>query len=261
MTCLPRLRLLLCSSVLASGAFCLPASAQPPEAEAIVQKAMDNWRSSASWSRMQLIVHRPNFERTLAFEAWTRGTKDSLSRFTKPAKEAGNASLKLAEDMWMFSPKLQQVMKLPSSLMSQSWMGSDFSYDDLAKSDRLLVDYELTLTDTKETSGHTVYSIEAIPKDNAPVVWGKQTLEVRDDSVLLEQLFFDQDMKPLRRMTAEKIEKLGGRIYATVARMSNLEKDDHWTEIVYDDARFDVELPDYLFSLSNLQNPRPWKPK
>jgi hypothetical protein len=62
-------------------------------------------------------------------------------------------------------------------------------------------------------------------------------------------------------MTAEKIEKLGGRIYATVARMSNLEKDDHWTEIVYDDARFDVELPDYLFSLSNLQNPRPWKPK
>lgn len=245
-----------------SVAIAVPALAEEPypPADEIVTAAIELWRSGGSWARLTMTIHRPTFERSMTLESWTRGVKDALTRFTDPPKDAGNAVLKLGEEMWMFTPKLNQVMKLPSSMMGQSWMGSEFSYDDLAKSDRLVVDYDLTVTGRDSHEGQVVYLIEALPRDDAPVVWGKQTLRVRADSILLEQVFFDQDFVPLRTMSTESIEVLDGRLYPVLMRMTSLEKEDSWTELAYSDARFDIELPNSLFSRSSLQNPRPWKP-
>ncbi len=237
-----------------------PAWGEPPDAAEIVGNAIDLWRGGSSWATAKMTIHRPTFERTMELESWTRGEKDTLTRFTDPPKDAGNALLKLDEDMWMFTPKLNQVMKLPSSMMGQSWMGSEFSYDDLAKSDRLVLDYDLEVTAVDVEDDHEVYSILATPKADAPVVWGKQELRIRDDWIVLEQVFFDQDMEPLRTMTSETIAPLGGRVYPVVMRMTTLEEEDRWTEVETLDARFDLDLPNALFSRSSLQNPRPWKP-
>jgi outer membrane lipoprotein-sorting protein len=246
---------------LAMAALALATAATPPtaadlSADVILQRAYDNYRSTGSQSDVAMTVHRPAWERRMEMRSWTRGGDDALVRFTAPAKDAGNATLKLSHDTWVYNPKLNQVIKLPASMMTQSWMGSDFSYDDLAKSEDIIADYTHRLVATASANGHTVWTIEATPKPNAPVVWGKVTLQIRDDDVLMSETFFDQDMKPARRMTADAIATLGGRPYPVSMTMRPLDEPGQWTRVDTRRASFDVSQPGYLFTLSNLQNPR-----
>jgi len=234
------------------------AHAADPTPADLIRGAIDHWRGDTSYMRVEMTVHRPEWERSLAMTSWTRGRTDALIRFTAPAKDAGNATLKVGPAMWIFTPKLNQVIKLPASMMAQSWMGSDFSYNDLAKSDQIVDDYTHELIDTKTANGHTEYTIESTPKPDAPVVWGKQRLRIRDDFVLLEEAFFDQNMQLVKRLETTRIGPLGGRAYPVEMRMTDLTDADHWTELDYGDGQFDLTLPDYLFTRSNLSNPRPW---
>jgi outer membrane lipoprotein-sorting protein len=227
-----------------------------PSADAILARAFANYRAQSSQSTVAMTVHRPAWERHLQMTAWTRGEDDALVRFTAPAKDAGNATLKLGRDTWVFNPKLEQVIKLPASMMSQAWMGSDFSYDDLAKSEDIITQYAHSLAGAQQIAGHTVWTIEATPKPGAPVVWGKVELQIRDDDVVTQETFFDQDMKPARRMQTEKIGVLAGRPYPIVMTMHPLDAPGDWTRIETSQARFNVGVPAYLFTLSNLQNPR-----
>jgi outer membrane lipoprotein-sorting protein len=234
-----------------------PALAATPSADAILRQAYENYRSTSSQSTVAMTVHRPDWERHMQMRAWTRGDNDALVRFMAPAKDAGNATLKISGDTWVFNPKLNQVIKLPASMLSQSWMGSDFSYNDLSKSEDIMTDYTHRLAGTSQAGGgHAVLVIEATPKPGAPVVWGKVALEVRDDYVLLGETFFDQDMKPARRMTVDRVAVLAGRPYPVSMTMHPLDQPAQWTRIETSDAKFNVALPAYLFTLSNLQNPR-----
>ena len=231
-------------------------AAATPDADAILRKAYQNYRSSGSMAQVAMTIHRPSWERRMEMKSWTRGDDDALVRFTAPAKDAGNATLKLRNDTWVYNPKLNQVIKLPASMMSQSWMGSDFSYNDLSKSEDVLNDYTHRLTATAQAAGHTVWTIESTPKPGAPVVWGKVTLQVRDDAVILGETFFDQDGKPVRQMTTDKVGALGGRPYPTSMTMRPLDQPGQWTRVETASGQFNLSLPAYVFTLSNLQNPR-----
>ncbi len=185
--------------------------------------------------------------------AYTRGRKDAFIRFTAPAKDAGNATLKQGEKMWTYTPKLNRTIRLPFSLMSQSWAGSDFSYNDLSRTDKLLEFYDLSITHREEKDGHTIYTIDAIPRDESPVVWGKEVMVLRDDYVMISQTYFDQNMQALKRMETLEIGELGGRTFGTRMRMSKLDEADNYTELYYAEADFDVELDDRLFTVFSLQ--------
>ncbi|MEO8115806.1 MAG: outer membrane lipoprotein-sorting protein, partial [Phenylobacterium sp.] len=232
-------------------------AAPPPDAAAILRRVYDNYRSKSSQTTVAMTVHRPAWERHLEIKAWTRGEDDALVRFTAPAKDAGNATLKVGRDTWVFNPRLNQVIKLPASMMSQAWMGSDFSYNDLSRSEEIVSQYTHRVAATETVGGHTMWTIEAVPKPGAPVVWGKVSLKVRDDYVIAEETFYDQDMKPARRMVTEKIGTLGGRPYPVSMTMRPLDTPTQWTRVDTSDGRFNISAPDYLFTLSNLQNPRP----
>jgi len=158
--------------------------------------------------------------------------------------------------MWTFTPKLNRVIRLPYSLMSQSWAGSDFSYNDLSRTDALLYQYHLRTTDVQPSDGHVAYTVEAVPLDRAPVVWGKEVLVLRDDNVLLSHTFYDQDMVPLKRLQAMDIGELGGRTFATRMRMTQLDEDDRWTEVEYLRAEFDISIDDGLFTVFALRSGR-----
>ena len=227
-----------------------------PAADALLKRAFDNYRADSSQASVAMTVHRPDWERRMEMNTWTRGTDDAIVRFTAPAKDAGNATLKIGQDTWVFNPRLNQVIKLPPSMMAQSWMGSDFSYNDLSKSETLLTDFTHRITQTATENGHRVTTIEADPKPGAAVVWGKVTIRLRDDDVVVEEVFFDQDMKPARRMETEKIGPLAGRAYPLVMSMYPADTPGQWTRIETERAAFNTTVPDYLFTLSNLQNPR-----
>ena len=195
-----------------------------------------------------MTIQRPSWNRTLSLVAWTQGREDALIRFTAPAKDAGTATLKKGDRMWTYAPKIGREIRLPSSMMSQQWAGSDFSYNDLSRTDKHLRYYDFEIVRTEERDGHTVYTLDMVPHDDAPVVWGKETLTLRDDYVTLSQTFYDQELKPVKRMETLEVGELGGRTIALAMRMQSVEKEDSWTEVRYLAADFDAEVDDSLFT-------------
>ena len=156
----------------------------------------------------------------------------------------------------MFNPKVNRTIKLPPSMMSQAWMGSDFSNNDLAKSDSILVDYDHYLEGTETHDGMTVYRIRSMPKPGAPVVWGKLTLKIREDAIPLEEIFYDEEMQPVKILTFSEIGQMGGKLYPRVMTMKKADEPGEYTVVTYRELEFLSQLPDRLFSLSALKNPR-----
>jgi outer membrane lipoprotein-sorting protein len=159
--------------------------------------------------------------------------------------------------MWTFSPRINRVIKVPSSMMSQSWMGSDFSNKDIAKSTDIIDQYDHQLSATEERDGFVFYTITSIPHEDSAVVWGKEVLTIREDWVLIEQQFWDQDGVLVKVLQTLEVAAMGGRTVARVMRMGDVDKPGEWTQLTAERIAFDVELPDELFTLSSLRNPRP----
>lgn len=223
--------------------------------ELIVQ-AMNHWRGLSSYSEMTMTIHRPDWQRSMSMRSWTQGDKTALVRVTAPKKDAGNGTLTKDNNMWTFSPKINRIIKVPSSMMSQSWMGSDFSNKDVSKSTDIVDQYDHKLLQTRQQDGHAVYVIESVPHEEAAVVWGKEILSIRDDYVLLEQQFWDQDGVLVKTMKALEIREMGGRTVASVIRMAKQETPEEWTEMSVQAIEFDISPPNSLFTLSSLRNPR-----
>jgi outer membrane lipoprotein-sorting protein len=233
----------------------LPAPLTAGEARALVEAAFDYYRGETSVGTVDMTVHRPDWERVFTIKAWTKGEDRSLFRILAPPKDRGNGTLKKGHEMWMYNPKVNRVIKVPPSMMSQAWMGSDFSNNDLAKSDSLLKDYDHEITGTETHEGKKVHVIESRPKPRAPVVWGMLRLKLREDHIFLEQAFFDEDMNLVKAMSSGEIRMMGGKLFPAVWKMQKTGAQDEHTILTYRDVAFDVEVPDHVFTLSNLKTP------
>lgn len=230
------------------------ASAQ--DAKEIVRATIDNWRGLSSYGEMSMTIHRPSWERTMSMRAWTQGSKKSLVRVTAPKKDAGNGTLMVDDNMWSYAPKVNRVIKVPSSMMGQSWMGSDFSNKDVSRADDIVDQYDHTLLGEEDHEGHKVYVVEAVPHEEAAVVWGREVLRIRDDDVLVSQEFYDQDGVLVKVLNSLEIGEMGGRTIAIRQRMAKVDTEDEWTEFVMSGVEFDLDISDNVFTRSNLQNPR-----
>ena len=140
--------------------------------------------------------------------------------------------------------------------MSQNWMGSDFSNKDVSKDTDIIDQYDHELVGQYEEQGHQVYVIQSIPHEEAAVVWGKEVLHIRDDWVMLQQQFWDQEDRLVKTLRALEIKEMDGRNVASVIRMGKEEAPEEWTEVRTLQVDFDVDQPENLFTLSNLRNPR-----
>jgi len=230
--------------------------ADAQDAYTLVKAGFDYWRGRSSEFLVDMKIHRPDWERVVTMKGWTRGEKDSLITIVAPAKDEGNGTLKKGREMWLFNPKVNRVIKLPPSMMSQSWMGSDFSNNDLAKSDSILNDYDHTIIGTEIHQGKKVYIIKSMPKPGAPVVWGMQKLKIREDNIFLSEEFYDEDLKPVKLMTGYDIQMLGGKLFPKTWKMLEADSEDTYTELHYRELSFKNELPESIFTLSNLEKPR-----
>jgi len=232
------------------------ASGQEPDAVQIVRDAVNHWRGVSSDGVMTMIIHRPDWERSMTMRAWTKGDKESLVRVLEPAKDRGNGTLTDDDNMWTYSPKINRVIKVPSSMMGQGWMGSDFSNKDIARADDIIDEYDHTVLGVSDIDGIKTYEIESIPHEDAPVVWGREVLTIRSDHVVVTHEFFDQDGALVKQLTSQEIGEMGGRTIAIRQRMSKADSADEWTQIQVNSIAYGVELSESMFTLSNLRNPR-----
>ena len=234
----------------------LSAASEEIDARNIVRDAIDHWRGVSSYSEMTMVIHRPDWERSMTMSAWTKGQDHSLVRVLEPKKDRGNGTLTDKKNMWTYSPKINRVIKIPSSMMGQSWMGSDFSNKDVSRTDDIVDEYEHSILSTSQVEDVMVYEIESIPHEDAAVVWGREVLRIREDHIVLEHSFFDQDGELVKRLTTLKIAEMGGRVIATRQRMIKADDPEEWTELQVVTVDYDVDLPDSLFTRSSLRNPR-----
>ena len=222
-------------------------------AEELIAKVLDQTRGLTSFAELTMTINRPEWQRTSTFVVWTKGRQDALIRFTAPPRNVGLATLRRGDRMWTYSPKIQRTVRLPKSMMSQDWAGSDFSYNDLARSDELLNDYQLSITDIEESQSGKIYTVEALPKENAAIVWGKEEIQLREDFVLLKHSFFDQDHVLVKWIETIEIAEFDDREIPSRMRVQKVEDEDSWTEIEYVQAEFDIDIDDSKFTLFELR--------
>lgn len=216
---------------------------------ALLKKMDELFRSQSSIATMKMQIITPNWQRTLAMQSWTLGMSDTFIRVLSPKKDRGVATLKKDKEMWNFFPKINKVIKVPPSMMMGSWMGSDFTNDDLVREVSLVEEYQVS----KKTEGDN-YRLILIPKKNTVTVWGKIEILVNQESLLpLEQSYFNEKGEKVRTMTFSDIRDFAGKKMPAIMTMEPLNKRGYKTVVEYVDAEFNIDLGENIFTLRNLQ--------
>ena len=229
-------------------------AAATPSAADVLNRVDDLYRGRSSHGVMTMNVKNPNYERELKMEFWSHGTDKSLIRILAPKKERGTATLKNGNNIWNYLPKVDRTIKIPSSMMGGSWMGSDFTNDDLVKEHRMAEDYTSQFTSSPNVGKDTI-EITCTPKPNAPVVWGRVVAHVdRADLVPRELLYYKENGALARRLTFSEIRDVNGRKIPTKMTMVPVDKKGHQTVVSYEKIQFDVSVPDRMFTVANLRD-------
>lgn len=228
----------------------------PPKIEDIVNKIDRLFRSDSSEAQMEMTIVTPDWTRTMQLDAWTRGMEDTFILIKSPKKDRGVATLRKGDEMWNYYPKVDKVIKVPPSMMMGSWMGSDFTNDDLVHETSLLDDYSSAFVEDEEIpEGHVVISLK--PKEQTVTVWEEIRLLVRlEDTMPLEQTYFDERGNKVRVLKLNEIKEMGGKTIPTTLEMVSLTKENHKTVVRYKEAKFDHGVPSDTFSLRNLKKKR-----
>lgn len=223
-------------------------------AEEITKKAEDLMRGRSNTATLTMTITTPNWERTLTMDSWEKGKDKSLVKITSPAKEAGTVSLKVKNNMWNYLPSVEKIIKIPPTMMMQSWMGSDFTNDDLVKESSIVDDYDPAVLGKETLDQGEAYVVELIPKPEAAVVWGKIVAYIRDgDYVPLKYEYYDEKGKLIRVMDLTEIKEMGGRTIPTIWTMVPKTKEGRKTVIILNRIEFNVPISDDIFSRSNLE--------
>ncbi|MBW3138646.1 outer membrane lipoprotein-sorting protein [Ferrimonas balearica] len=232
----------------------LASATTPPDASELVQRSDEQMRGSASYSELTMNIIRPDWTRSMTMKSWTKGQSYSLVLVTAPARDKGSASLKRHREMWNWLPSIERVVKIAPSMLGQSWMGSDFTNDDLINQSSIVVDYDHQLVGEAEYDGENTWVIDAIAKPDAPVVWSKVRLWISQRSYLQRQVaFYDEFDELVNTLRTYDVRTMGGRKVASRMEMEPADKPGQKTEIITHTAQFDFAIEESFFSQSQMK--------
>ena len=216
----------------------------------LVQRVENLLRSQTSVGEYEMEIHRPRFQRTLRFRFWDDRREDrSLVVVLAPPRDRGTVFLKIKTDLWMYLPRVRRTVRIPPSMMMNSWMGSDFTNDDVARSSSISQDYEPRIL---EQRGDTVV-LELRPKPDAPVVWDRIVLEMLLPNLPLVEHFYNARGEEVRVITFREVKTLHGRRLPTVMEAVPLNRPGHKTVLRLVDVRFDVPMRASWFQVTRLE--------
>ncbi len=232
--------------------FCIPIS--EITARDVVKKATDKMRGETSRAELTIRTVRPTWSREMKVKTWTKGETYAMILIESPAKEKGVCFLKRGKEVWNWIPTLERSIKLPPSMMSQSWMGTDFTNDDLVKESSMVEDYEHTFQGDTIIAGRECYIIRMVPKPEVAIVWGKLIVCIdKKDFIELHTRFYDEDGELLNTMNAYDIKVMDGRLIPTRMEMIPADKPGQKTVLIYTAITYDKPIPDAFFTLQQLK--------
>lgn len=225
------------------------------DARTIVNKAETKFQGEkSSYSEMSMTIIRPKYERSLEFKNWSQGNEKALTLITAPAKEKGQTFLKSGNNMWNWNPTIQRLIKLPPSMMSQGWMGSDYSNDDILKESSLVSDYQHALLGTELIDDKECYKIELNPLPDADVVWGKIILWISTEEFLnLKAEYYDEAGYLVKTHLAHTVKTFDDRSLPSVMEIIPAEEENQKTVVEIINMDFNIELEPAFFSQQNMK--------
>ncbi|MHC1703492.1 MAG: outer membrane lipoprotein-sorting protein [Tenuifilaceae bacterium] len=231
---------------------------QPTSATDIVKRADDKMRGEkSSYSVMSMKIVRSTWERTISFKSWGKGTELSLVYITGPARDKGQAFLKVNQEMWSWNPQINRTIKLPTSMLSQGWMGSDFTNDDLLNQRSIVVDYNHEIVGEESVSGELCHKISLQPKPDAPVVWGKILMWIsKKHDIILKTEYFDEDNYLVKSEIGKDLKDLSGRYMPTTFELIPADEEGNMTVVKIEEIKFNIPIEDSFFSQQNMQRIR-----
>lgn len=223
------------------------------DARDIVKKADEKMKGKTATANITIQTVRPNWSREMTLKSWSKGNDWSMILVTAPAKDKGIVYLKRKKEVWNWIPSIERNIKLPPSMMSQSWMGTDFSNDDLVKEASVIEDYEHKIVGEELVEGRNCYVIELLPKASAAVIWGKVSMWIdKKDYLMLKVTYFDEDNELVNTMQCSDIKTMGGKLLATRMEMIPADKKGNKTVLIYNSLEFDKPIADTFFTTQNM---------
>jgi outer membrane lipoprotein-sorting protein len=226
-------------------------------AKEIVAKADQKMRGETSSGELKMTIERPTWNREMQMKMWSKGEKLALILVTAPARDKGTAFLKRDKEIWNWQPTIDRVIKLPPSMMMQSWMGSDFTNDDLVKQSSVVDDYTHKMLGSEKIEGYDCYKIEMIPTEEAAVVWGKVITWIdKKDFMQMKAEFYDEDGYLVNTMIGKDVKQLGGKLLPAKLEVIPADKKGNKTIIEYLSLEFDKPIEGEFFSVQNMKRVR-----
>jgi len=233
-------------------------SAQSLTATEIVRKADEKFNGEkSSFSIMSMTIIRPDWKRTIEFKSWSSGRENSLTLITAPAKETGQTFLKRGSEMWSWNPVINRLIKLPPSMMSQGWMGSDYTNDDILKESSVVTDYLHEIIGEEKTGERQCYKIKMTAREDAAIVWGHQIRWIdKKDFLVLKAELYDEDGTLVRTETASELKTFDGRVIPSILELMPAEESENRTLVEILDIKFNIPVEDSFFSQQNMKRVR-----
>lgn len=232
------------------------AHAQEPSGRELVERVDTLLWGKTLRGEFEMTIATTRWQRTLALRAWMERPRRSFMRILAPAKEKGIGSLRIGAEMWNYLPNVERTIKIPPSMMLQPWMGSDFTNDDLVKQSSAVEDYTQRILRTENAEGAAAYVVEALPKPDAAVVWGKILYWIRKaDFMPLKQEYYSERGELVRVLNFSEVRTMGGRTMPTKWEMRPRDEPGNVTTIVVKSALYDRAIDAEIFTQRNLQKP------
>ncbi|WP_277480533.1 outer membrane lipoprotein-sorting protein [Catalinimonas alkaloidigena] len=227
---------------------------QLPDAKEIVNKTNEKRRGETSMAELTISIIRPSWSRDMSVKTWSKGTENALILITAPVRDKGTVFLKRKNEIWNWVSSIDRNIKLPPSMMMQSWMGSDFTNDDLIKESSIVEDYTHKIVGDSVILGRACYKIELLPKEGAPVVWGKIYSWIdKSEYIELRSELYDEEGFLINEVVFSEIKELDGRELPSVMEYIPVDKEGHKTVMRYHTVDYDIPLEESFFSLQNMK--------
>jgi len=232
----------------------LPFLTSAQNVDDIVKKADEKLRGNSSQGEFTMIIERPTWSREISMKNWTLGNEYSMVYITAPAKEKGQVFLKRQKEMWNWVPNIERMIKIPPSMMMQSWMGSDFTNDDLVRESSLIKDYQKKLMGEEKLGEYNCYKVELIPNDDAPVVWGMILMWVsKNEYHWLKAEYYDEDGILVNTEIMSEVKLMDDREMPTRMEMIPADKPGQKTIMIFEKMKFDIKIDETFFSQQNMK--------
>jgi outer membrane lipoprotein-sorting protein len=237
--------------------FIVASTSQGQSAEEIIRQMEDVMRGESSYAEMTMTIDRPRYTREISMKAWALGEDFSLILITSPARDEGTTYLKRQNEIWNYVPNIDRTIKMPPSMMSQSWMGSDFTNDDLVRESSTLDDYDHSILREETLDGRDTWVLELIPKPDAAIVWGKVLIWVdKEHYILLKEENYDQNEQVENTIYFSEITEIDNRVFPTKMLLQPADNPDQKTIMKYQTLEFDIDINESFFTQQNMRRVR-----